>query len=373
MDQLQFNTYSSMRVFSGTFITKDQASTGIFTPQYESIWYFLFFKPESGCVILTYDIHLVPFIRITSPTTSTRVLTESQLKITWVDNLNEWLKIELYKGSSYVKTLGNNIFNDGAAWITIPDSLDDGSDYKIKVTGKSTGEFDYSDPFTIIKRKITLYQPKSSDVFIPHTLRRIEWIGTGIGEDIKIDLFLNSSPILNITSQTNTSLQYFWWYVWQGSNYSKLTQSTYQIRIQDIINPKYTVFSPNFTITNEKHLSVKAPIKNAPYKAGSTMNILWSTDSPFDTVLIELYKGGVFQQKVVNARNSGSFNWTIPSSLKGASNYYISIRTTDNGTIGESPLFTIVPVIILMDFQPTLLFTSIILIAIAIGYLWWKK
>jgi len=31
--------------------------------------------------------------------------------------------------------------------------------------------------------------------------------------------------------------------VWQGNNYSKLTQSTYQIRIQGTFNPKYTVFS----------------------------------------------------------------------------------------------------------------------------------
>jgi len=203
-------------------------------------------------------------------------------------------------------------------------------------------------------------------------LRRIEWIGTGIGEDIKIDLFLNSSHILNITSQTNTSLQYFWWYVWQGSNYSKLTQSTYQIRIQDTNNPKYTMFSSNFTITNEKRLSVITPLRNTPYKAGSTMNIVWATDSPFDTVLIELKKEIILIQKIATVINTDSFNWTIPSNLKGGTNYYLTIKTTDNGAMGESNLFTIVPVLILMEFQAPLLTTSLILLAITSIYLWWR-
>ncbi|KKM74570.1 hypothetical protein LCGC14_1399030, partial [marine sediment metagenome] len=300
------------------------------------------------------------------------VYTESQLKITWVDNLNEWLKIELYKGSSYVKTLGNNVFNDGAAWITIPDSLDDGSDYKIKINDKSTGEFDYSQQFTIIKRKVSIYQPQMSTVYIPHTIRRIDWIGEGIGEYVKIDLFLNSTHILNITSQVNTDIQYFLWYVWQGNNYSQITHSTYQIRIQDTNNPKYTDFSPMFTITNEKHLTLLAPLESSAHKSGKIMHIAWETDSPYDTVLIELKKGSTLIHKIATAKNTGSFNWEIPSNVKGGSNYYITIKTTDNGTTGKSSLFTIVPVLILIEIQAPLLFTSIVLIAIAISCLLWK-
>ena len=47
-------------------------------------------------------------------------------------------------------------------------------------------------------------------------------------------------------------------------------------------------------------------------------------------------------------------------------------KAMDNEAMGESNLFTIIPVLILMEFQPPLLFTSIVLIAIPISYLLWK-
>lgn len=175
----------------------------------------------------------------------------------------------------------------------------------MKLIGQSTGEYDFSSYFTIVERKIELSQPRSDDIFIPHTTQIIDWHSIGIGTHVRIDLYLNSTYILEIENnyQYPDSKRYYW-EVWQGENYSSITDSNYQIRIQDTATPKFYDFSSSFTIVNEKYLKITSPEENSSFRTGSTIDITWETDTPYHTVSIDLMKDGVSVLQIAKDANN---------------------------------------------------------------------
>ncbi|KKK62742.1 hypothetical protein LCGC14_3001300, partial [marine sediment metagenome] len=93
--------------------------------------------------------------------------------------------------------------NNGAEFCQIPENLEDGSDYRIKITGLTSGEYDSSDYFTILKRKIEVYKPYKADILVPHTPYVIDWFSRGVSSKVRIDLYLNSTYLLEITNETD--------------------------------------------------------------------------------------------------------------------------------------------------------------------------
>ncbi|MBN2833997.1 MAG: SUMF1/EgtB/PvdO family nonheme iron enzyme, partial [Candidatus Delongbacteria bacterium] len=98
----------------------------------------------------TFTISLAPYITVTNPTSSTTWQIGSSVSIQWSDNINENVKIELYKGSSIVQTISSSTSSNGSYSWTVPTSLTPGSDYKVKITSVNTSSlYDYSDTFMI--------------------------------------------------------------------------------------------------------------------------------------------------------------------------------------------------------------------------------
>ncbi len=106
-------------------------------------------KKKIGMLILT-----IPFLFLvscskeeptapsSSPSNEITVLTpnggESWLAgtsntITWTSNISDDVKIELYRGGSIMYTIANSTSNGGNYLWTIPDTLQYGIDYKIKI------------------------------------------------------------------------------------------------------------------------------------------------------------------------------------------------------------------------------------------------
>ncbi|MBN1128363.1 MAG: hypothetical protein JXA71_05220, partial [Chitinispirillaceae bacterium] len=78
--------------------------------------------------------------------------------ITWTDNLTGGVDIDLYRGASLYLTIVKNTPSDGTLSWTIPDSVQSGSNYKIRVTSVDKSFlFDTSNaPFTIRNPALTI-------------------------------------------------------------------------------------------------------------------------------------------------------------------------------------------------------------------------
>jgi hypothetical protein len=252
--------------------------------------------------------------------------------------------------------------------VRIPESCVDGDDYKIKITDNyDDTEFDFRAPFTIQQRKITVLFPMESDELVPFTTFTIGWTSLGVSPSAKlrIDLFLNSTHIHEISNQTEND-GIFKWRVLTGVDLINHTYSHYQIRIQDSETQKYIGLSPFFTITKEKFMKITSPVNNNSFTQGKKMNIIWETDSTSYKVNINLMRGNTVIYDIEPVRNKGSYDWIIPLTIRPGTDYYIFINATDNSASTISHMFIIKPKLKGMAGYNFPLFLIIIILGVAV-------
>ena len=361
MTKNQFEDFKSSWEPVGVLLAESTSGSGTFSPSHEADWYIVFIKLDSGCTTFTYTIDFSPIIKITHPTSSTQILTESDLQILWDSHgISGGITIDLYKGSSYIATLEGSTSNDGIQYCQIPDTCIDGTNYRIKLTAPSSSETDFSSYFTIIQRKLVVSRPLASYVFVPHATGRIEWHGVGTSSTVNIDLYANSTFLLPIANETQDDDEFFWT-VWLGSSYA--SDSHYQIRIEDAQNHKYFDFRNNFTILSERFLTVLNPLNNSSFNAGSTISVQWENDTPCDDVIIELIRNNnTIKQELVD--NIFSYTMKIPSRVEGAKDYQIRITAADNSTLAYSDFFTIIPKLRISGYNITMVISSFFLVSL---------
>ena len=73
-------------------------------------------------------------ITLTSPNGSENWQVESSQLITWTDNLNGNVEIQLFKASVFQTMISSSTSSDGSKEWIIPPDLEPGSDYTIKIT-----------------------------------------------------------------------------------------------------------------------------------------------------------------------------------------------------------------------------------------------
>ncbi|KKM92664.1 hypothetical protein LCGC14_1216220 [marine sediment metagenome] len=317
-----------------------------FSPTHTTKWFIVLYNPSS---YRTTEIYIewgaTPYIIITNPTSGTSLLTESALNVEWKSNIGTWVNIDLYRGNTLVSTLKESTYNNEFETVRIPESCIDGDDYRIKITDNyDDTEFDFSAPFTIQRRKITVLFPMESDELVPFTTFTIGWTSLGVGPSarLRIDLLLNLTHIQEISNQTEND-GIFKWKVLTEVNLINHTYSHYQIKIQDSETQKYVGLSPFFTITKERFMRITSPVNNNSFTQGKVMNIAWETDSTSFKVNIRLMRGNTIIYDIEPVRNKGYYDWNIPSSIRPGTDYYIFINATDNSVSSTSQTFTIKP------------------------------
>ena len=75
-----------------------------------------------------------PFVQVTSPNGSEIWNIDSEYEITWLDNIAEQVKIELYRASALELSVTDSTESDGSYMWTVPNTLPVGSNYKIRIT-----------------------------------------------------------------------------------------------------------------------------------------------------------------------------------------------------------------------------------------------
>ena len=79
--------------------------------------------------------------------------TGDHLEIRWRDNLSEPLKIELYKGGKYSRTLTSSTASDGSYGWIIPSYIQSGDDYQLRLTSRADAKlYEFSETFSVARR-----------------------------------------------------------------------------------------------------------------------------------------------------------------------------------------------------------------------------
>jgi C1A family cysteine protease len=97
-----------------------------------------------------------------------------------------------------------------------------------------------------------------------------------------------------------------------------------------------TISTPTITLTK--------PASGVSWQTGTTQAINWTfTGDPGPFVKIDLWKGGAFSQTLSSSTAiTGSYNWTVPTSLMVGNDYQIVVSSTSNASVsGSSSIFSI--------------------------------
>ncbi len=248
--------------------------------------------------------------------------TSQTISWTYTGNPGSSVKIELYRGASFSRTIssGTPLTNGSYPW-TIPSDVVFGTDYLIKITSTSSSTSDMSDSYFTINAApafsasglVTSDGAALSGVTM--TFSRVSGTGT-IPASV-----ITTSDVNHNWSQTGFQL---------GTAYKVTpTRSGYAF------SPAYLDFSNdsmglNFTGT-QGSITVTSPNGGQSWKAGSTQTITWTyAGNPGPYVKIELLKGGILNRTVSSQTSigSGSFAWKLHPKQTSGGDYRIAVLRT---------------------------------------------
>jgi hypothetical protein len=245
-------------------------------------------------------------------------------EITWNGFTDPYVRIELLKGGSVVRTLASTRINTGSMNWNVA-SLPSGNDYKIKITSTANpGMTDESDNnFTIASNPVVTYPTTSGIVWNPGTIYEITWKDF-TDPYVKIELLKGGTVVRTITSARTNSGSMNWRVA------SLPTGNDYKIKVTSTANPAMTAESGNnFTIEPAASQMVTYPTAaGIEWDLGTIYEITWQNfTDPY--VRIELLKGGSIVRTITSARtNTGSMSWRVATTLTPGNDYKIRITST---------------------------------------------
>jgi formylglycine-generating enzyme required for sulfatase activity len=285
---------------------------------------YLFYSQNSGiyrCIasnslgqVVSDSVHLTviqPFISLVSPIRDTILTVNESVIISWADNIDGNITIDLYSKGTFLSTVTNAGVNDTMYVWTVPENTPDSSEYTLRITADSTNSRYWAE-----SAKLKIVNPSFRAVLTPEenqsltngAVSTISWKGH-IGSNVSIDLYKGNDSILRIADSITGVTSYSW-------NVLADTGSGYSLKITDNTNPAIFIFSKNFSITSNISLNITSPSYGSVLKCGSTYSIVCNCNLPIQTLSISLYKGGSFKASIATILNIPSgkytYNWSIP-------------------------------------------------------------
>ncbi|MCH9028436.1 MAG: T9SS type A sorting domain-containing protein, partial [Bacteroidetes bacterium] len=248
--------------------------------------------------------------------------------ITWTDNINENVTIDLYKGGSFHSVISTSTGSDGSKIWDIPFTLESGTDYKVRIGSEDNASiFDFSDAdFTIFGNQVSVTSPNGGEDWQVSSSQIITWTDNLIGR-VEIQLFKGGVFHSSITTSTPSDGSYTW-----NISSSLVQASDYNIKITSVDDNNIFDFSDgDFTLSNT--IIVVVPNGSENWQQGTQHNINW-TDNVSGNVKIELYKGGVYDSEITpSTTSSGSYTWNIPITTAPGSDYKVKISSVNNASV----------------------------------------
>ncbi|NER04853.1 MAG: hypothetical protein F6K17_20750, partial [Okeania sp. SIO3C4] len=191
-----------------------------------------------------FTIEPAPQVNITSPTSSTSLEGGQRYNIRWNDNFSDNVKLELYKGNSFQRTISSSTASDGSYRWTVPASLSSSSNYKIKIRNVNDSSVsDFSSKFTIEPApQVNITSPTSSTSLEGGQRYNIRW-NDNFSDNVKLELYKGNSFQRTISSSTASDGSYRW-----KVPASLSSSSNYKIKIRNVNDSSVSDFSSKFTI-----------------------------------------------------------------------------------------------------------------------------
>ena len=189
-----------------------------------------------------FTIFRIPIITITEPNGGQSWAAGTIHNISWADNIDENVKIDLWKAGSYSSTITTSAPSNGSYSWTIPSGQPIGTDYKIRISSVVDDNlFDFSDNDFVISSipSVTVIYPNGGEVMLPGSLLGITWFSNNIN-NIKIEYTTDAdSNWILIATDIAAS----------NSPYNLATPNTpstqCRVRISDVNNPSILDESDN--------------------------------------------------------------------------------------------------------------------------------
>ena len=296
---------------------------------------------------LNLDVVDKPEITLTSPNGEDKLIPGEDFNITWDDNIDESVKIELYKGDFLGVTIADNTPSDGSYtfnWTNLVAENDFnnsdagfnlseapiayGTDYKLKISSVNNNDiYDISNNyFTIGQPQIEVNLPSGGDKLELGKIVNITW-KDNIDDAVNIDLYQDDVLVRNIASNTASDGQVNWTVPTNlpvGDRYKIKISQAGDDAIADFSNDYFSIFRPEIAVTSPNGGDKLTP--------GENFNITWN-DNIDEDVRIDLYvrSDTAFVQTITDKTFSdGNFLWNVPVDLPTDAEYKISVTSFSN-------------------------------------------
>jgi hypothetical protein len=280
-------------------------------------------------------------LQVTSPNGGETWLTNGSGTITYVKNFSARVKIELYKGGQFYFLIDAEDLGDSFTWLSIPDTIPPGNDYRVKVTSlHDPTSFDFSNnDFSIVNGVITLTTPKGGEYWLIGERYIIEWLDN-VGGDFEIELYKSDNPEVVIDNRHNGNTKN--WTIpntlQPDTDYKIFVKSISDSTVFDLSDSSFTIALPQ--------IEIATPNGGEEWRIGTTYTIEW-TDIIAENVKIDLYRADTSYHVIsLSTASDGLYNWRIPNEIDSAHNYRIMVRSTANSNVVDlsDDLFSILAV-----------------------------
>jgi hypothetical protein len=286
-------------------------------------------------------------LSITKPADTSSWTTGSSYYIYWAStgNPGAYVSIGLYDSASQpVTTISSSYSRSGGAYSwTIPTTLPGGK-YRIRITSTSDTSFNsFSSRFTVVEmpKTLSITAPSTSSSWTAGNPYTISWSSSGnVGAVARLRLFDSLTQIITTISDSVaiTDGSYSW------AIPSHFIGGRYKIRISSKSDSSIIGFSSLFTLIGNT-LSITKPADTSNWITGGSNYIYWSsTGNPGASVSLVLCDTLLQPITTISAsttRSSGSYSWTIPTTLP-VGKYRVKISSTsDTSFNGFSNKFAI--------------------------------
>lgn len=271
-------------------------------------------------------------INITAPNGGENWQTGYPHSITWTDNIDENVKIELFKGGSFYDTIATSTASDGYFSWVVPVGAVPGTDYQIKITSVDFASIsDISDSaFSLYTLNLTLTSPNGGENIMAGTAFAITWTDN-ISEYVSIELYKTGAYYYTIADSTPSDAYYTW-----SVPDTLAGGSDYTVKIMSVLNNNiYDLSDSSFTITGN-FITLTSPNGGDTARAGFSQAITW-TDNINEQVKIELYKSGSYYYTITDSTPSDAYySWSIPDTIPNGTDYKIKISSVDFSSISDT-------------------------------------
>ncbi|MCM8788706.1 MAG: lectin like domain-containing protein, partial [Candidatus Omnitrophica bacterium] len=255
----------------------------------------------------------------------------------YAGNIKGNLKLELLKNDrlSYVIASGLPIGRNGIGsyqW-KIPVNIAASEDYKIRISNNLSNIADSSDSaFSIISGRIVVENPSSGASFSRGTNQLIQWKSYGnTGGLVKIELLKSGRSVCTIVSNASANTNSTGSFIWKVP-LTLIPGNDYSIKVVSATNPEIYGLSQPFTIVGPS-INLTSPAAGEIWYTGTLQEISWTYTGIYPVYAkIECLNGAssFAIAQVYVYKNTGSYLWNIPSTLRASNDYRIRITAIND-------------------------------------------